>query len=190
MATTDNRLPTEGTQKDIEARLATIETALASLMADTTGQSIASAISGLGQTLGANKADIDGSNIQAASFRAALGLTELKVESLVLNTMITTTSDSTVNTYNSRKISDYDILIFHQIYENGDIRNTATIPVSVWKSGYSINMISLHGSSSASASDFRASGLVISYNSDTAFSARYYGSGGIRTIAIYGVKLA
>jgi hypothetical protein len=142
------------------------------------------------EELNTSKANIDGSNIEAASFRAALGLTGLKVESLVLNTMITTTTDSTVNTYNTRKISDYDILIFHQIYENGDIRNTATIPVSVWKSGYSINMMAIHGSTSANASDYRASGLVISFNSDTAFSARYYGSGGIRTIAIYGVKLA
>ena len=138
-------------------------------------------------------ADKDGSTSyyvsDPASFRAALGLKELKVESLVLNTMITTTSDSTVNTYSSRKISNYDILIFHQIYENGDIRNTATIPVSVWKSGYSINMMALHGASSSNASDYRASGLVLSFNSDAAFSARYFGSGGIRTIAIYGVKL-
>lgn len=70
MATTDNRLPTEGTQIDIEARLAAIETALASLMADTTGQSIASAISGLGQTLGSDKANISGDNIaDKATFR-------------------------------------------------------------------------------------------------------------------------
>ena len=74
MATTDNRLPTEGTQIDIEARLAAIETALASLMADTTGQSIASAISGLGQTLGSDKANIDGSNIaNPNAFRRAIG---------------------------------------------------------------------------------------------------------------------
>ena len=75
MATTDNRLPTEGTQKDIEARLHAIETALASLMADTTGQSIASAISGLGQLLGADKANIDGSNIaNPAAFRSTIGV--------------------------------------------------------------------------------------------------------------------
>lgn len=70
MATTDNRLPTEGTQIDIEARLAAIETALASLMADTTGQSIASAISGLGTALGSDKANISGNNIaDKATFR-------------------------------------------------------------------------------------------------------------------------
>lgn len=75
MATTDNRLPTEGTQIDIEARLAAIETALASLMADTTGQSIASAISGLGATLGSDRALIDGSNIgDKTTFRSNIGL--------------------------------------------------------------------------------------------------------------------
>lgn len=79
MATTDNRLPTEGTQIDIEARLAAIETALASLMADTTGQSIASAISGLGTALGSDKANIDGSNIaDKAAFRNAINVKEIK----------------------------------------------------------------------------------------------------------------
>ena len=74
MATVDNRLPTEGTQIDIEARLAAIETALASLMADTTGQSIASAISGLGATLGSDKANISGDNIASpATFRQNIG---------------------------------------------------------------------------------------------------------------------
>lgn len=78
MATTDNRLPTEGTQIDIETRLAAIETALASLMADTTGQSIVSAISGLGQTLGSDRALIDGSNIgDKATFRANIGASSI-----------------------------------------------------------------------------------------------------------------
>lgn len=78
MATTDNRLPTEGTQIDIEARLAAIETALAGLMADTTGQSIATAISGLGATLGSDRALIDGSNIASPStFRQNIGLARI-----------------------------------------------------------------------------------------------------------------
>lgn len=78
MATVDNRLPTEGTQIDIEARLAAIETALASLMADTTGQSIASAISGLGATLGSDRALIDGSNIaDKATFRRNIDINKV-----------------------------------------------------------------------------------------------------------------
>lgn len=49
-------------------------TTVNSLCKDTTGQSIASAISGLGATLGANKADIDGGNIASpATFRQNIG---------------------------------------------------------------------------------------------------------------------
>ena len=44
------------------------------IITDTTGQSIASAISGLGQTLGSDKANIDGSNIaNPSTFRSAIG---------------------------------------------------------------------------------------------------------------------
>lgn len=47
---------------------------------DISGQSIASAISGLGQTLGANKADIDGSNIaNPGAFLSSLGFGALTV---------------------------------------------------------------------------------------------------------------
>lgn len=78
MATVDNRFPTEGTQIDIEARLGAIETALASLMADTTGQSIASAISGLGATLGSDKANISGDNIaDKATFRQNIDINKV-----------------------------------------------------------------------------------------------------------------
>ena len=81
MATVDNRFPTEGTQIDIEARLAAIETALASLLADTTGQSIASAISGLGATLGSDKANISGDNIaNPSAFRSSIGVRQYIME--------------------------------------------------------------------------------------------------------------
>lgn len=103
MATTDNRLPTEGTQIDIEARLHAIETALASLMADTTGQSIASAISGLGATLGSDRANIDGSNIaNPSAFRSAIGIdgtltgTTIKSGTIANNTSATIPIGSTV----------------------------------------------------------------------------------------------
>ena len=45
------------------------------IITDTTGQSIASAISGLGQTLGSDRALIDGSNIaNPSTFRQSIGL--------------------------------------------------------------------------------------------------------------------
>lgn len=50
-------------------------TTVNSLCKDTTGQSIASAISGLGTTLGTNKADIDGGNIvNPSAFRQNIGI--------------------------------------------------------------------------------------------------------------------
>jgi hypothetical protein len=46
------------------------------IITDDTGQSIASAISGLGSTLGSDKANIDGSNIvNPSAFRQNIGLT-------------------------------------------------------------------------------------------------------------------
>lgn len=86
MATVDNRLPTEGTQIDIEARLAAIETALASLMADTTGQSIASAISGL-----VNAVKPDASDIPYDSNTTVKQAIDGKVSKSELETETTTT---------------------------------------------------------------------------------------------------
>lgn len=76
MATIDNRFPTEGTQLDIEARLAAIETALASLMADTTGQSIATAITGLSGAISPAASNVTydntDSSLSASNVKAAL----------------------------------------------------------------------------------------------------------------------
>lgn len=106
MATTDNRLPTEGTQIDIEARLAAIETALASLMADTTGQSIASAISGLGTALGSDRALIDGSNIvNPTAWRSAISA----LYDIYLQVFVAPASGTNLNTLVSNVISIYQI---------------------------------------------------------------------------------
>lgn len=128
MATVDNRLPTEGTQIDIEARLAAIETALASLMADTTGQSIASAISGLGATLGSDKANIDGSNIASpATFRSNIGAA--KKTWTLINGNIQTDTEQTLTGYNEYLI----ILVYSGIKIAGmvlpinDVNSTISI---------------------------------------------------------------
>lgn len=64
-------IDTSGLVKD--STLQATNTELANI--DTTGQSIASAISGLGQTLGSDRALIDGSNIaDKATFRNNIGL--------------------------------------------------------------------------------------------------------------------
>ena len=106
MATTDNRLPTEGTQIDIETRLAAIETALAGLLADTTGQSIASAISGLGATLGSDKANISGDNIASpATFRQNIGAINLVVLSALVEVSFQDTSTIGYRTTEQTKVA-------------------------------------------------------------------------------------
>lgn len=58
-------------------------TTVNSLCKDTTGQSIASAITALGSTLGSDKANIDGSNIaNPSAFRANIGL---QIDSFTFN---------------------------------------------------------------------------------------------------------
>lgn len=127
MATIDNRFPTEGTQIDIEARLAAIETALASLMADTTGQSIASAISGLGATLGSDKANISGDNIASpATFRQNIEASKLIAKNVLINSGQTITAGTGYNVGSIRDLTNgaitsvYDLKSLSVIYMAGD----------------------------------------------------------------------
>lgn len=77
MATIDNRFPTEGTQIDMEARLAAIETALATLMTNTTGQAINTTLQSLVGAISpsADNVSFDNTGTQwSASTMQALGV--------------------------------------------------------------------------------------------------------------------
>ena len=81
-------------------------TTVNSLCKDTTGQSIASAISGLGQALGANKADIDGGNIaNPSTFRSNIGIKSISVS-----------NTSLANNINVPNLNTYRFGIFHLRY--------------------------------------------------------------------------
>lgn len=70
------------------------------IMTDDTGQSIASAITTLGSTLGSDKADIDGSNIaNPSAFRSAIG-----AQAVITLELITTWSPNTTYVINSQFI--------------------------------------------------------------------------------------
>lgn len=70
------------------------------IITDTTGQSIASAISGLGATLGANKADIDGGNIvNPSAFR-----TNINAQEVITPELVTTWSANSTYVTNSQFI--------------------------------------------------------------------------------------
>lgn len=96
MATIDNRFPTEGTQIDMEARLAAIETALASLMNNTTGQSIASAITALAGSISPTADNVSFDN-------TGTDLTSSDVEGAIKELDTVTTTTTGTNGGNIRK---------------------------------------------------------------------------------------
>ena len=110
------------------------------------------------------------------------------VQSLTMPQPITTTSTQ-YNTYNSRKFSDYDLIIFKMGSSENDIRQTVILPQSVWSSGKTITMGALHGASASTPSSYSYSNLSISYYSDTGYTALVSGSGTLNNLIIWGVKL-
>ena len=110
------------------------------------------------------------------------------MHSITLDIALTTTSTD-YNTYNSRKFSDYDLIIFRFGASTTDTRQTVVIPQSIWKSGQVINMGALHGSSASTPSSYSYSSVNITYKSDTSLTALASGSAMLNTLFVYGVKL-
>lgn len=80
------------------------------IITDSTGQSIASAISGLGQTLGSDKANINGDNIaDKVTFRSNIGAA--KNTWTLINGNIQTDTEQTLTGYNEYLI----ILVYNGI---------------------------------------------------------------------------
>ena len=83
-----------------------INNTLGTLGKDTTLQSIINAINGLGQTLGSDKANIDGSNIaNPSAFRQSIGIKSISVS-----------NTSLANNVNVPNLNTYRFGIFHLRY--------------------------------------------------------------------------
>lgn len=102
MATVDNRLPTEGTQIDIESRLHAIETALASLMTDTTGQDIKTAINNLAGAISPAAASVSftntGTDLTATNVQGLGVEINNKINGLVKKSSVSLTFDTSGRT--------------------------------------------------------------------------------------------
>ena len=110
------------------------------------------------------------------------------IQSLTMPQTLTTTS-TTFDTYNSRKFSDYDLIIFKMGSSENDIRQTVVLPQTVWVSGKTINMGALHGASVSTPSSYSYSSVNIQYYSDTKYTAIASGSATLNNLIIWGVKL-
>lgn len=142
-------------------------------------------------------ADSNGELLEIVDAEARADISEIKqslsnlglvCESIVNNATVTT-SETIYNTYNSRKFSDYQILIFLEKYTDADIRASVVIPSFMWKSGGMIPLKALHGSTAASASGYSVGGITFSYNSDTKINMFSNGSNTFTIASVVGVKL-
>jgi len=127
---------------------------------------------------------IDGVN----ELNSALTNLHINPYSIITSQQVSTT-EATYNTYDSRKFSDYDLLIFAFTNGTDDVRGTNVYPAIEWTSGKQIVFQALHGSSASSASSYSVSGLIIKYNSDTSVKASGGGANLINHFRIFGVKL-
>jgi hypothetical protein len=105
-------------------------------------------------------------------------------QSIVLANNASTTA-AQFSTYSGRKFSDYRSLVF-VLYESKTatsiIRESVTIPTSMWTTGKSVYLVQNHGGTSLSS----VSGVVISYNSDTSVNAIANGAGALVGFEIQG----
>lgn len=102
----------------------------------------------------------------------------------VLTSTTLTTTDTVYNTFNGRKFSDYDVLIFTVGNTGDDIRNSIIIPTSIWVSNRRLVFTVFHGEGSVDKTNF-----TIAYNSDTSIKAYNGLSATIKILNIYGGKI-
>lgn len=110
-------------------------------------------------------------------------LPNLKWYSALTGTTLTTT-ETVHNTFNGRKFSDYDVLIFLVGGSASDFRNSVIIPSALWATDKSILFTVLHGVNSENKTS-----VSISYNSDTSIKASVGISGAVNILQILGGKL-
>ena len=111
----------------------------------------------------------------------------LSAYSIMTDTTLTST-ETTYNTYSSRKFSDYTLIIFKMGSSSTDVRRTVVLPTSLWNSGKTINESVIHGATTSSASSYSVTPITIKYNNDTSIKASVSGAGAINHIEIIGIK--
>jgi len=97
-------------------------------------------------------------------------------------------TETTYNTYSSRKFSDYTLIIFKMGSSPSDVRRTVVVPTSLWNSGKTINESVIHGATTSSASSYSVTPITIKYNNDTSIKASVSGAGAINHLEIIGIK--
>lgn len=113
---------------------------------NSTQQGIVSAISGLGQTLGSDRALINGSNIaDKATFRRNIEVNKIIVDSFTRSVTIAANSNISWNAYTESAKSEYDAIGIIQFQTNN--QNIVPANLCLDNSSYSIFLRNISGSS-------------------------------------------
>lgn len=114
-------------------------------------------------------------------------LKELNAYLLINGASVTSSSDTNISTYQSRKISDYQMLLFTLNYSINDIRQTLLIPTSVFAvSGMKVCLSTHLGTLGTTTYTFNQ--MTVKHVNDTTISASL-GSGACKILYVYGIKL-
>ena len=102
---------------------------------------------------------------------------------LIANVTVSAT-ETTYTTYNNRKFSDYDFLIFQLKASLIDIRATSMESSNGFVDGYKIRMTCTHDTN-----DSKITGVNFKYVSDTSMSIKLDNAAALPLVNVYGVKL-
>lgn len=105
------------------------------------------------------------------------------VYTLIANVSASSTATD-YTTYNNRKITDYDLLIFQLKASLTDVRASSTDAVASFSSGYKVRMTATHDTN-----DSKISGVVFQYVSDTSINIKLDNAAALTTVNVYGIKL-
>lgn len=120
-----------------------------------------------------------------AGAKTALGFkTTMSPYSLFVTQAISTTGSTTYNTYDSRKFSDYTLLIFACGSSASNFRVTSIIPRTSWASGNTVYLVGNHGVNMANVSS-----MAFTYVSDTSFAVSTDGEKAFTYATIWGISL-
>lgn len=110
-------------------------------------------------------------------------ITNRGIRSLIANVTASAT-ETTFTTYNNRKISDYDFLIFQLKASLSDIRGSIIESVDGFSNGYKLRTTVTHDTN-----DSKISGVIFRYVSDTSIAIKLDNAAALTLVNVYGVKL-
>ena len=105
------------------------------------------------------------------------------IYSLINGVTVSSSTPQNFSTYNSRKVSDYDMLLLTLNYSNDDIRQSLLIPSSIFVSGRSFYLTTNSGSGGTTFNQ-----IAVRFVNDTTISATL-NSGVCKVIYAYGIKI-